>query len=66
MCFAPQLPPIAAMPTPPNPNAAALTAQDDLIRRQRAAFASRGSTIKSSPTGDAGYGSNVQQTKLVA
>lgn len=66
MCFAAQLPPMPAMPTPPNPDAAALTAQDDLIRKQRASFASRDSTIKTSATGDAGYGSNVRTTKLVA
>ena len=47
MCFAsnwlnvPKTPPVLATPTPPDP---------------KASFASRGSTIKTSPTGDAGYG----------
>lgn len=69
MCFSmkpPKPPAPPPLPLPPNPTEAATKAEDDIRRRGLGASASRASTVVTSPTGDVGFGANVQGTRLLA
>ena len=65
MCFgggktpAPPKPP--PMPIPPNPREEGLVAQQDEIRRRRAANMTRTGTVLTTPMGDAGAGGSVSR-----
>lgn len=65
MCFStPKIPPPPPLPLPPSPKEADLSAEEELAKRAARAIAPRRETVATSPTGDPGYGANVQRVVL--
>lgn len=65
MCFStPKIDKPPPLPLPPNPREADLMAEEARAKKAAAAIAPRRETVVTSPTGDPGYGANVNRVVL--